>query len=478
MNKEQKKPPVVVVLGHVDHGKTTLLDALRDSKVADSEFGKITQHIGAYEIKTKENRKITFIDTPGHEAFNTLRSRGAKLADLALLIVAADSSVKPQTVEALKQIRLNKIPFIVVINKIDLETANVEKVIKDLSKQEVYLEGRGGEVPFVPISAQKKTGLDTLLELIVLVADLQNLTYSESAQAEAVVVETKKDRRGIVLSIVPTNGKLKIGDVLYSGSEMIKVRALFDDLGKNIGEIKPSTPAELLGSKHMVDPGSVLFSQKQDKPELVVEKAKSTFTEEDWHEANQTKFNFIIKTDTIGTLEAIREKFAEFEEINIIKADAGELTEANLELAKTTGANILAFNTKIRHAIKEKIEKEDINIFQYNLIYELLDQVEDLIYALRTKQEKEARRVAEAKILAKFVKGEQIIAGLKVLTGKLSTQEKAEVVRGKKILGETTISSLYRKSSPVPFVTKGDECGAIFSDKIDFKQGDIVKLYS
>ncbi|OGK66640.1 hypothetical protein A2313_00025 [Candidatus Roizmanbacteria bacterium RIFOXYB2_FULL_41_10] len=478
MDKNQVKPPVVVVLGHVDHGKTTLLDALRHSRVAEGEFGQITQHIGAYEISTKEGQKITFIDTPGHEAFNTLRSRGAKLADLALLIVAADSSVKPQTLEALKQIRLNKIPFIVVINKVDLETANLEKVIKDLTKHEVYLEGRGGDVPYVQISAKNKTGLDTLLELITLVADLNSLTYSPKAETEGVVIEAKKDRRGVVLTIILTNGSLKVGDQIYADQEVIKIRAMFNDLGQGVKELFPSTPAEILGSKQVVVPGTILSKKPIVKAETNKAASRTGLTEEEWFDQNQTKFNFIIKADTFGTLEAILEKFQEFDEIKVIKSETGELTEADLELAKTTKANILVFNSKLRHTIKEKAEKEDINVFEYNLIYELLDQVEDLIYALRTRQEKEAKKVAEAKVIAKFIKGDQVIAGLKVLTGKLSTKEKAEVMRGKKVLGETTISSLYQKSDAVLSVTKGEECGAIFADKIDFQQGDIVKLYT
>lgn len=478
MEKTTVKPPVVVVLGHVDHGKTTLLDALRHSKIADREFGQITQHIGAYEITTKENKKITFIDTPGHEAFDTLRSRGAKLADLALLVVAADSSVKPQTLEALKQIRLNKIPFIVVINKIDLPEINIEKVIKDLSKHDVLLEGRGGEVPYVQISAKNKTGLDTLLELINLVADLNNWSYDINTSTKAVVVEAKKDRRGVVLTVILTQGSLKIADTLYFGQESIKVRAMFDDRGQNLKTVAPSTPVELLGSKNIIPPGSVLVSEVGKGQTENQKISRGALTEAEWFNQNQTKFNFVIKADTFGTLEAISEKFGQFEEIRIIKADTGELTEADLELAKTTRANVLIFNTKLRGNIKEKADKEDINIFQYNLIYELLDQVEDLIFSLRTKQEKEARKVAEAKVLQKFIKGEQIIAGLKVLTGKLSTREKAEIVRGKKILGETTIRSLYQKSDAVLSVNKGEECGAIFADKIDFQQGDIVKLYT
>lgn len=478
MDKKRVRPPVVVVLGHVDHGKTTLLDSLRSATVAQREFGQITQHIGAYELQTKEGRTITFVDTPGHEAFNSLRSRGASVADIALLIVAADDSVQPQTLEALKQIRAHKIPFIVVINKIDLPGANIEKVIKDLTKQEVYLEGRGGETPMVQISAKNKTNLDGLLELITLVADLANLTYDPQGLPEGVVIEVKKDRRGIVATIVLANGSLKVGDNIFIGTEPVKIRALFNDQGQNLQTVYPSTPVEILGSKNVPLPGSLVGSQSQIVKENKVEKKTEVQPSmEDWYQKEVTQFNFIIKADAYGTLEAISEKFAQFEEIRIIKSETGELTEADLELAKTTKANILIFNTKLRGPLAQKAEKEEISIFQYNLIYELLDQVEDLIFALRKKQEKEASKVGEARIIARFNKETQIIAGLRVISGKITLKDKAEVIRGKKVLKETTIGSLYQRSNAVPVVKKGEECGAIFSDKLDFQVGDSIKLY-
>jgi len=478
MEKNKVRPPVVVVLGHVDHGKTTLLDSLRSASVAEREFGQITQHIGAYELTTKEGRVITFVDTPGHEAFNSLRSRGASVADIALLIVAADDSVQPQTLEALKQIRAHKIPFIVVINKIDAPGANIEKVIKDLTKQEVYLEGRGGETPMVEISAKNKTNLDGLLELITLVADLANLTFDPQAAPEGVVIEVKKDRRGVVLTIILSQGSLKVGDSIYVGTEPVKIRALFNDLGQNVQVVYPSTPVEILGSKNVPVPGSLIGKQSQVIAEKKVEtKAQVQPSMEDWYKKEATQFNFIIKADAYGTLEAISEKFAQFEEIRIIKSETGELTEADLELAKTTRANVLIFNTKLRGTLAQKAEKEEISIFEYNLIYELLDQVEDLIFALRVKQEKEESKVGEARVIAKFNKETQIIAGLRVITGKITLKDKAELIRGKKVLKETTIGSLYQRSNPVPVVKKGEECGAIFADKLDFQVGDSVKLY-
>ncbi len=462
-------------MGHVDHGKTTLLDCIRKTNVAEQEFGGITQHIGAYEIVTAEGKKITFIDTPGHEAFKTLRQRGAAVADIALLVIAADSSLQPQTVEAIKVIKETKIPFIVVINKIDLEGIQIERVFKDLAKNEVYVEGRGGDVPVVKVSAKKGTGIEALLEVITLVSELKNLTYNPDADAEGVVVEVKKDKRGIVLTLILKNGQLKVGDEIYVGKEKVRVRALFNDRGVAIKEVFPATPVEMLGCKNMTVPGTLIGAvMPEERVELVEKKTTASgFFAED-----KKKFNFIIKADTLGTEEAIREKFSQFNEIEIIKSDIGELTEKDIELAVSTKANILLFNTKLRKNIAEKAEAEGVNIFEFKLIYELLEQIEDLIYALREKEEKEARKIGEGKILAEFLKADVKIAGIRVISGKIKKDSLVELWRGKKSLGETTIKSLYQRSIPVNEVVKGEECGAIFSEKIDFQQGDIVKLYT
>lgn len=470
------KPPVVVVLGHVDHGKTTLLDYIRKTNVAKAEFGGITQHIGAYEITTAEGKKITFIDTPGHEAFTSLRQRGAAVADIALLVIAADSSIQPQTLEALKVIKQAKIPFIVVVNKIDLEGIQIEKVFKDLAKNEVYVEGRGGDVPVVKVSAKKGLGIDSLLEMISLIAELENLEYSSEAVVEGVVIEVKKDKRGIVLTVILRNGRLGVGDEIYVGQEKVKVRALFRDTGEAVKEVFPSTPVELLGCKNMVVPGTIV-SKNEPQPQ----EGKTLEKKEDigiFFKEYKKKFNFIVKTDTLSTEEVIKEKFGGFDEIEIVKSDIGELTEKDIEFAQATKANILLFNVKLRKNIAQKAELAGVNIFEFKLIYELLDQIEDLIYALRAKEEKEARKIGEGKILAEFLKADVKIAGIRMISGKIKKDSLAELWRGKKNLGETTIKSLYQKSIPVNEVVKGDECGVIFSKKIDFQQGDIVKLYT
>ncbi len=472
-----KRPPVVAVLGHVDHGKTTLLDTIRKADVASGEFGGITQHIGAYEITTKDDRRITFIDTPGHEAFQNLRARGVSIADVALLVVAADDSVQPQTKESIEVIKKADIPFIVVINKVDLPGVNVEKVVKDLTRQEVYLEGRGGETPMVEVSAKKGTNIDSLLELIALVSDLNDLTYTDEGPLVGGVIESKKDRRGIVLTVILRDGRLKVGDTVYIGASPVKIRAMFNDEGRVVRDVAPSTPVEILGSRGMISPGTVVSA----RPPAAAEGGNAVrgvpTTAADFFKEQVEKFNFIVRADSYGSLEVIREKFAQFEEIEIISGEVGDLTEADVEMASATSANILLFNVRMKGNLAKKVELENINVFEFNLIYELLEQVEDLIFALREKKEKEEKKVGEAKVQAKFLKENVQIAGLKIITGRIRMNDKAELHRGKKLLGETTIRSLYQKSDQVAEVKKGEECGAIFDPKLDFQQGDIVKLY-
>ncbi|MFA6005494.1 MAG: translation initiation factor IF-2 [Patescibacteria group bacterium] len=477
MTQVTQRAPVIAVLGHVDHGKTTLLDTIRTAHVAAKEFGGITQHIGAYEVLTPEGKKITFIDTPGHEAFTKIRTRGVEAADIALLVVAADSSVQPQTKEAIKIILDAKIPYIVVINKVDLPDIIMEKVFKDLTKNNVILEGRGGDVPYVQLSAKTGKGVPQLLELITLVAEMRDFTYDKAKAALGVVIESKKDRRGIIASLILKEGALGVGDTIYVGSELVKVRALIDDRGTSNQTIIPSQPVELLGCKELPEPGAVVSSMPPEKQDLKpLSKATSDF-QQDFYQSETKKFNFMLKVDTMSTAEVVREKLSAFDEISIIKSDIGDLTEADIELAKATKSNFLLFNVKMRKEVERQAEVEGVAIFSYTIIYELLDQVEDLIMALREKQEKEARKMGEARIQAQFVKGPIKIAGLKMMTGKIKVGMLAEVYRGKNKLGETTIKSLYQRSVAVTEVTKGDDCGAIFDPQLDFRQGDIVKLY-
>jgi len=467
----KERSPVVAVVGHVDHGKTTLLDTIRKTNVTAREEGGITQKIGAYEVCTEEGKYITFIDTPGHEVFINLRQRGVQTADIVLLVVAADSSVQPQTLESIRAIHEAKVPCIVVITKTDVPNALPEKVIKDLAKANILLEGRGGETPYVLLNAKEKKDMPQLLELITLVSELQSYTYDPKQPVEGSVIEVRKDRRGIIPTIILKNGSIDVGTTVYIGGTAVRVRALVDQTGKNRTHIEPATPFELLGMKDITDSGALVL---QNKTEITQKKEQNNGPS--WEDTKK-KFNFLVRADSFGSLEVIREKLKAFEEIDIISSDIGEPTERDIETASSTSANMLVFQVPVRSTIQAKADAAGVGVFHYMLIYELLEEIEDLIVSLRERRLKESRKVGEARIMAIFVKENKKIAGLKVISGQMEEGSSAEITRGRKILGETTISSIFKKTNPVPLVRKGDECGAIFTDAVDFKQGDIVKLY-
>ncbi len=472
-----QRPPVIVVVGHVDHGKTTLLDAIRKTDVAKGEAGGITQRIGAYEITTPEGRRITFIDTPGHEVFGKLRRRGVAGADIALLVIAADSSVQPQTVESLHMIREANIPFIVVINKIDVEHALPEKVIKDLIKQNVLLEGRGGDTPYVQISAKTGKGLETLFELIVLLADMKGDSYDSEAPTEGFVIEVKKDRRGIVPTVIIRNGTLHIGDSLMIERQTIKVRALFDDKGAQLSEAVPCMPVELLGLHETVSAGARLgepsfVETTEGKPTSQIDSVTPTA-----FAPQEKKFAFIIRADSYGSLEVIRERFAQYEEIQVIDSAIGDTTESDIERAAAAQATILLFNIPIKKEMRQKTEALGVTLFEFSLMHELLDEIEDLILALREKREKESRKIGEGKIIALFEKEGKRIVGLRMTTGKVDEGVLVEVMRGRKLIGQSKVKSLYQKTEPVASVKRGEECGLLMADSIDFSKGDMLKFY-
>ena len=470
---KNERPPIIAVLGHVDHGKTTLLDTIRHSDVAVHESGGITQRIGAYEITTKDGKRMTFIDTPGHELFIAMRKRGVGAADIALLVVAADSSVKPQTIESLKAIQEAQIPFIVVINKIDLPTAIPEKVIKDLSKQNVLLEGRGGDVPYVQLSAKTGENLDTLFELIVLLGEMNELSYDETAPVEGAVIEVHKDRRGVVATVIVQNGTLKVGADVFVNDQPVRVRALIDDKGKQVQSATPSMPVEMLGLKEAVPAGAtVRTTAEETEVNNNAAKRSTTFSFD-----NEKKFYFIVRADTYGSLEVLRERLRSFKEIELLLAEVGEVTENDIDLAETAHASVLAYRMPIAKDLKTKAEQKGVPMFEYQLAYELIDEIEDLMLALRTKREKEQRKRGEAKIAATFQKGRDVIAGLKMTAGYAEVGMIAEVVRGKKIVGETKIRSLYQKTDAVDRVERNDSCGMTMTDSIDFHSGDVVKFY-
>lgn len=476
------RPPVVVVLGHVDHGKTTLLDYIRKSNLADKEAGKITQSIGGYEakvpVKGYHTDKITFIDTPGHEAFTQLRMRGANVADVAILIVDATASVKPQTIESISHIKEAKLPFIVAVNKIDMKTARVDKVKQELAAQQVQVEGFGGTVPYVEISAKNGTGINDLLEGILLLASEQELTYDPEAEAEAFVIEAQQDRAGPSASCIIKNGTLKVGDTVYAGEEKAKIRALVNDVGDQIKEVVPSMPFVLLGFKEVPEVGLKLSSNpvkiEVKKDESEGDDAFSAFFEEE----EGDKLKVIIKADSQGSIEAILPALAKNSHIEVVLSAVGDIAKSDIFLAKVSNAIAIGFNTNISKDIEKLASQEKVLLRSYSIIYELLEELEEVSDLMREKEEKSKSFKGEAKVKAIFTIEDQKIAGIEVNKGRFDLNDKVEVFRGKRSLGESVLTSIKQRAHTVQVVKKGEEGGLLFDPQLDIQSGDVVKSYS
>lgn len=483
----QPRPPIVTILGHVDHGKTSLLDFLRKSRLAAKEHGGITQRIGAYEVVTdfkdyKVNR-ITFIDTPGHEAFSQLRSRGANVADIALLVIDAKDSIMPQTEESISHIKAAGIPFIVVLNKIDLPDANPEKVKNDLLKYEVAVEGKGGTVPVVLISALKGTGINDLLENILLLSEVAELSYDKNNPLQAFIIETKKDRRGAVVSAIIKDGSLSIGDTIFAGSLKTKVRSLHNDLGKQVQQVLPSAPFEILGFDELPPVGApILSTQEVAKSKTSVESSEKTsvkMTAEDLYkpvEKVEKKLALIIKADSHGSLEAILAALERKDNIQIIHKGIGPVNKSDVFLAKTTKSIIIGFGTDTPNDIIQLSKQEKVIIKSYNIIYELLEELEEVADLLKEKEIAEKNVKAEAKVLAIFVIEGEKVTGVKVTKGKVNLNDSAEVYRNNNLIGKAKLVSLKIRAKTVPEVKKDQEAGMIFSTQLDIRMGDVVKF--
>jgi len=478
----QPRPPIVTILGHVDHGKTTLLDYIRKTNVAQKEHGGITQKIGAYEIITPfkgyKTNKITFIDTPGHEAFSRLRARGANVADLAILLIDGKDSVMPQTVESISHIKNAGIPFIVAINKIDLPEANIEKVKRDLLKYEVLVEGKGGNTLVIPLSAKTGKGVKELLEAILLISEDLNLNYQPTNNLKAYLIETKKDRRGIVVSAIIKDGIIKTGDSLYYGEKKIKVRLMINDQGKSIDKATPSAPFELLGFTELPEVGSVIESQpKKTSSQSISQKtvAKKLDLNSLLKPAEEKKLSIIIKADSQGSLEAINQSLAKNDNIEIILKAVGEVNQSDVFLAKTTKAVIVGFAVNPTAEAKELAKQEKVIVKTYQIIYELLEELEEVAGLLKEKEEQEKNLKGEAKILATFIIEREKVYGVKVTKGKIALDDELQVFRNNQSFGKTKLVSLKIRAKVVSEVKKGDEAGMIFSPTLDITIGDVVK---
>lgn len=481
------RAPVVVILGHVDHGKTTLLDYIKKTNRTAKEVGGITQSIGGFSatLDSKEfaTNKITFIDTPGHEAFSKLRIRGSEVADCAILIVSATDSVMPQTKESLFHIKSAGIPYIVAVNKIDMPGANVEKVKQDLIREGVLFEGMGGDVPLLQISAKVGTGVKELLEMILFMASLKELTYSTEHDLKAVIIESKKDKAGMVISAIIKDGILKVGDTVYVGPQMAKVRALIDDEGKQQREVTPSTPFQLLGFKDLPEVGAALTK------ESVVTTIKPEEKEEQKKEANGLPVGFfkpekkdtlklIVKTDSQGSLDALLFSLAKNEMIEVVLAGLGEISKSDIFLARVSGAIIIGFSTTPSKSILEFAEQEKIIIKTYSLIYELLDELDEVSLLMQEKELAEKQVKGEAKVMATFIIEKEKIAGIQVTKGKINLKDEIELYRNDKIIGKAKITSLKTRARDVVELKKGMDGGMLFYPILDFVVGDVIKSYS
>jgi len=471
-----KRPPIIVVLGHVDHGKTTLLDTIRKSDVVAQEHGGITQHIGAYQI-THQDKKITFIDTPGHALFEKMRFHGTSLADIALLVVAVDEGVKKQTLEAVAHIRKASIPMMVVISKIDLGRENLEKVKKELADNGILIEEYGGEIVCLPVSAKTGEGINELLDMILIVAEMENLESDLEGQPEAVVVESFLDRqKGSVASVIVKNGVLRVGQNIVVGNDKGRVRSLIDEYGQFLKEALPSTPVRVLGLNKPPQVGSLLRVVESN---LVVEKegllkpALSPALILKQREEQKEKPKVIIKTDTVGSLEAILSHVPSL--IYVIASAVGDVTENDVLSAKISEASIVGFNVKVEKHAKKAIEREKVEVKIFKLIYELLDELVKKVEKFESEQKKK-KILGRAKIIATFdVNGEKI-AGCKITDGYIEVGAPVQVLRQEKTIGQAKIVSIKRFRKEIVKATSGTECGVALQPQLDFEVNDIIEF--
>ncbi len=474
-DKKKLRPPVVVVMGHVDHGKTSLLDKIRKTNQVDKEVGQITQSIGASQISFK-GRKITFIDTPGHEAFIKMRSRGAKIADLAVLVVAADDGVMPQTKESIKIINESEIPFLVAINKIDLPQASVDKVKGQLAENNIIVEGYGGKTVVVPVSAKTGEGINELLEMILLSAEMEELKADSRKDFEGVVIESKKDRfKGILVTILVKNGILRLGDLIQSEGVSGKVKAMFGEAGQRINQAEISQPVEVIGFGDLPPVGAEVVFPPETKIVSRAEKINKGGAGEAQKlpekEEGKERLKIILRADSQGSLEAILNSLSS--EVEILSAEVGEINESDILLAKTFSAVILSFKVRIPSSVKKSAQAEKVKIKNFEIIYDLLKEIEERVLRI-IEPTIDMEVLGKAEILAEFEMKKEKIAGAKVIQGRINKADKLVLERESKIVGESRIKSLKIGSEDVDQVGTGKEFGIIFTAKVDFQKGDVI----
>lgn len=491
-----RRPPVVTVMGHVDHGKTSLLDAIRKTSVASGEAGGITQKIGAYSISTN-GEKITFIDTPGHAAFTAMRARGADVTDIAILVVAADDGIMPQTVEAISHIKAANVPIIVAVNKMDKPEANIDRVKSGLAENGVLPEEWGGEAILVPLSAKTGVGIDKLIESILLVAEMEDLKANPNKMATGVVIEAELDKnRGPIATVLVQSGTLKVGDNIMSGLTFGKVKAMFDENGKSVKTASPSTPVAVLGFNDVPFSGDQVFAVDEKLSKNVISERKNKIKEDQskrtsgvslddfMNKVNQGKLkslNIIIKADVQGSVEALKQTLTsiENEEVRVvcIHSAVGAVTESDLVLAQASGAIIVNFNLKVLPKIQSAADKMKVEIKNYNVIYECVEELTDAINGMMTvKYEQVVAGHAEVRVVFKL-STYGLVAGSYVKDGKIIRGAMGRLIRDGEVVADTEISALKIVKDDKAEVNTGFECGIKLADIPDLKEGDIIECY-
>jgi len=496
-SKLKPRPPVVVVMGHVDHGKTTLLDTIRKTNVAAREKGGITQHIGASMVKTKDGRLITFLDTPGHEAFTSLRARGAQVTDVAILVVAADDGVMPQTIEAINHAKAFNVPIVVAVNKIDKPGADPYRVRRELSEVGIIPEEWGGDTVFVDVSAKTGQGVDELLDMVMLVADMLELKANPDKKAKGTIIESRLDKqKGPVATVLVTEGTLKVGDIFVAGATYGRVRAMMDSYGHRVKQATPSMAVEIIGFEEVPEAGDVLKVVDSEKQAKELAQIRKTAKEQEKNkelgislddifkkikEGEVKELKLIVKADAVGSLEAIKKSLSDIKtsevSIKVIHEGVGFITEGDVMLAKAAKAIILGFNVRPDAKAKEAAEREKVDIRVYGIIYELLDDVKKAISGMLSPVKKEIT-LGLAEVRATFkIKGAGTVAGCYVLEGKIVRNQKARLIRNGVVIYDGKIESLRRFKEDVNEVARGYECGIKLENYNDIKVKDEIECY-
>ena len=494
----EERPPVVTVMGHVDHGKTTLIDAIRSSRVAEGEVGGISQEIGAYQ-KTCKGKKITFIDTPGHEAFTAMRSRGASVTDIVILVVAADDGVMPQTIEAIDHAKAAGVPIIVAINKMDVPGANPDRVISELVEQNIVPEVYGGDVIVCKISAKKKQGIDELLESVLLQAEMSELKANANRYAVGTVLEAKLDKReGPKATLLIQNGSLRVGDFIVVGTTFGKIRRMTNDLNQMIDVANPATPVSVIGLDEVPLAGDKFVALDDEKVAKEISTAKKLAKEDETRKANNitslddltqkvqegqlVTVNLIIKTDSTGSAEAVKSSIEKINvqgtKINIIRATAGAITDSDILLASASNAIIYGFGVRPDANVKNKAIEEKVEIRLHRIIYALIEEIEAALKGMRKKEEVE-QYLGQAEVRTTFkVSKVGTIAGSYVIDGRMTNSSRLRVLRDGKIIYEGKIGSLKRFKDDAREVKQGYECGILVENFNDIHEGDIIEAFT